>query len=450
MNRGRGRAAPSGGSPAGRPSVVVVGGGFAGFYAAVTLERLLPAHAADLTLVSATDHLCYSPLLPEVAAGRLDARRIAVPLHARLHRTRIVQATVEEVDFDRRTVTLTAGRTPMDPIAWDRLALTTGSVSRVLPTPGVARHGMGLKTLVEAQHLHDHVLRQLELADATASPDERRARLTFVVVGAGYTGTETAAQLQHMTVSQLDRFPRLAADDVRWVLLDQAPRILPELGPRLGRAAMRVIRGRGMDVRLGTSISEVDDDGVVLSDGTALATRTVIWTAGVTPPPLVEQLGLPVARGRLVVDEQLRLREGVWAAGDSAAARDPFSTDGKDYPPTAQHAQRQGITIGRNVAADLGVGRARRYRRRDLGLVADLGGRAAVARPLGLPLTGVPAKVVTKGYHLYALPAAANRLRVGADWAVNLVNRPIAAQLGLVDPDAARLAAEHAPVAAAG
>ena len=431
------------------PSVVVVGGGFAGFYAARTLERLLPAEAAELTLVSATDHLCYSPLLPEVAAGRLDPRRIAVPLHARLRRTRILQATVETVDFDRRTLTLAAAGCPLAPVAWDRLALTTGSVTRVLPTPGVATHGLGLKTLVEAQYVHDHVLRQMELADATPDREERRARLTFVVVGAGYTGTETAAQLQHMTTSQLDRFPRLSPDDLQWVLLDLAPRVLPELGPRLGRAAMRVIRRRGMDVRLGTTVSEVTDDGILLSDGARLATRTVLWTVGVTPPALVQRLGLPVARGRLVVDEQLRLRDGVWAAGDTAAAKDPFSETGTDYPPTAQHAQRQGVTIGRNIAADLGFGRPRPYRRRDLGLVADLGGAAAVARPLGLPLTGLTAKVTTKGYHLYALPAAANRLRVATDWAVNLVSRPIAAQLGLVDPTAARLTGEQAGLSVA-
>jgi NADH dehydrogenase len=428
------------------PTVVVVGGGFAGFYAMRTLERLLMPEAADLVLVSATDHLCYSPLLPEVAAGRLDPRRIAVPHHGVLSRARVLQATVEEVDFDRRTLTLSCGRAPVEPLRWDRLVLTTGSVTRVLPTPGLEEHGLGLKTLVEAQHVHDHVLRQLEMADATDDPSERAARLTFVVIGAGYTGTETAAQIQHMTQSQVDRFPRLTAADLRWVLVDKAPMVLPELGPRLGRAALRVVRGRGMDVRLGTSAAEVTEDGVLLSDGTRLATRTLLWTVGVTPPPLVRRLGAPTARGRLVVDEQLRLRDGVWAAGDSAAARDPFSDPATDYPPTAQHAQRQGVTIARNVAADLGFGRPRRYRHRDLGLVADLGGTAAVARPSGIPLSGPVAKVVTKAYHLYAVPAAANRLRVAADWAVNLVSRPVPAQVGLVDPSSARLAGERGPV----
>jgi NADH dehydrogenase len=186
----------------------------------------------------------------------------------------------------------------------------------------------------------------------------------------------------------------------------------------------------------------MDDDGVTLSDGSRLPTRTVLWTVGVTPPPLVEALGLPGDRGRLVVDDQLRLTDGAWAAGDTAAARDPFSDAGRAYSPTAQNAQRQGVVIARNIAASLGHGSPRSYRHRDLGLVADLGRTAAVARPLGIPLTGLPAKVITKTYHLFALPSAGNRLRVAGDWAVNLVSRPIAAQVGLVAPAAARLSAE--------
>jgi NADH:ubiquinone reductase (H+-translocating) len=426
-----------------RPSVVVVGGGFAGFFAARTLERLIPAEVADLTMISATDHLCYSPLLPEVAAGRLEPRRIAVPLHARLRRTRVIQATVEEIDFNERRLVFSADATASEQMAWDRLALTTGSITRTWPTPGLESHALGLKNLVEADRMHDHVLRQLEQADSTCDAQERRARLTFVVVGAGYTGTETAAQLQWMTIRQLDRFPRLSRDELRWVLMDRSQTVLPEMGPRLSRAALSVVRRRGMEVRLETTVTATDAEWVTLSHRPPPPTRTVLWTVGVTPPPLVESLGLPVSRGRLVVDEQLRLREGAWAAGDSAAARDPSSDTGHDYPPTAQHAQRQGVVIGRNIAASLGHGTARPYRHRDLGLVADLGRAGAVARPLGIPLTGVTAKIVTKAYHLYALPAAGNRLRVAADWAVNVISSPIAAQLGLVDTAAARLPAEN-------
>ncbi|MBE1603996.1 NADH dehydrogenase FAD-containing subunit [Actinopolymorpha pittospori] len=287
------------------------------------------------------------------------------------------------------------------------------------------------------------MLQQLQLADTTTDPEVRRARLTFLVVGAGYAGTETAAQLQRMTHKQLASFPRLSANDLRWLLVDLSPTVLPELGPRLGRYTLRLLRRRGMDIRLGTTVTAMRPGEVELSDGTVLPCHTALWTAGVTPPPIVAHLGLPVRRGQLVVDEYLKLRDHVWAAGDSAAAIDPYDRDGMDYPPTAQHAQRQGTVIARNVAASLGVGTRTTYRHRDLRLVADLGGTKAVARPFGLPLTGLPAKVVTKGYHLGAIPHRANQLRVAADWLVNLVSRPTATQLGLVQESAAQLRSEY-------
>ncbi len=426
------------------PRVVVVGSGFAGFFAARTIERRIPPGAAELTIISATAHLCYSPLLPEVAAGRLNALQIAVPLHGALRRTRILQGIVDAVDLDARTVTTQCGLDEPAVIPWDRLVLTLGSVTRTFPVPGLAEHGLGLKTLVEADYIHDHVLRQLEMAAATTDPAVRRARLTFVVVGAGYAGTETAAQLHRMTLAQLDRFPSLSRGDVSWVVLDVADSVLPELGPRLGRLALSVLRKRGLQVRLGTSVTEITADSVTLSDGSTLPTHTVLWTAGVKPPPLVERTHLPMSGGRLVVDAYLRVRDHVWAAGDAASVRDPSGSPGSAYPPTAQHAQRQGVVIGHNVAASLSNGRPRRYRHRDLGLVADLGGTAAVARPLGIPVSGVAAKIITKLYHLYALPSPANRVRVAASWLLNLFARPLGAQVGLVSPDAARLdVAEH-------
>ncbi|WP_034620506.1 NAD(P)/FAD-dependent oxidoreductase [Cellulomonas sp. URHE0023] len=429
-----------------RPHVVVVGSGFAGFFAARTLERLLPRGAADLTIVSATDHLCYSPLLPEVAAGRLDPRRIAIPLHSGLRRARIVQGLVESVDTGAHTIDVSCDLADPLVLPWDRLAVTVGSVTRRQPTPGIEDHALGLKTLVQAVYIRDHVLRQMEIADATDDLEERRARLTFVVVGAGYAGTETAAQLQVMTTAQLDRFPRLRAEDLTWLLVDVAPAVLPELGPRLGQFALDQIRARGMQVRLRTSVTDIAPDRVTLSDGQTIPCHTVLWTAGVTPAPLVGRLGDAVEHGRLVVDSQLRVPEepDVWAAGDSAAAPDRHDAQHRPYPPTAQHAQRMGVVLAHNIAASLGHGEPREYRHHDLGLVADLGRRSGVARPLGVPLTGWPAKVVAKGYHLYAVPSMANRSRIAADWALNLVSRPVPAQLGLVRPGQARFAAaEH-------
>ena len=437
----------------GRERIVVVGGGFAGFFALRYLQRHVPAGRADLVLVNPTDYLLYSPLLPEVATGVVEARHIAVSLRRALPRVRLVLGRVTGVDLAGRAVSVDPvddRRTDLDLLPWDRLALVPGSVTRQIPVPGVPEHGRALKTLVEAVFLRDHLLEQLDLADAL--PDtpqgraERAALLTVVAVGAGYTGTELVAQTQRWLRTIERRWGRTRAEDVHWVLVDLAHAVLPELGPELGRRTLDLLRRRGVDVRLEVSVKSADDDVVRLTDGTTVPTRTLVWGAGVAPHPLVGRLGLPTHRGRLVVDPELAVpgAPGVWAAGDAAAVPDLAAGRSGGQPPdtapTAQHAQRQGRVMGRNIAASLGIGRARRYKHRDLGLVADLGGWDAVAKPLGVPLTGPLAKVVTRGYHLYALPAASNRVRVAADWLWQTVLPPESTQLSVVRMEDARIA----------
>ncbi|SDS72300.1 NAD(P)/FAD-dependent oxidoreductase [Actinopolymorpha singaporensis] len=444
-----------------RPRVVVVGGGFAGFHALRHLERRLRPEAAELVLVSPTDYFLYTPLLPEVATGALEPRHIAVSLRQALPRTRHLLGHVTAMDIPGRTVTVdvaddamqvTADRT----VPWHRLVLTPGSVTRQFDIPGLAEHAHGVKTLTEALYLRDHLLTQLDRADAlppdSAEDAERKARLTVVAVGAGYTGTEVVAQLRWWTHSIAARWARIRPGDVRWLLIDIADTVLPELGKQLGDVAMGVLRHRGVEVRLGVTVSSVTDREVTLTDGTTVPARTLIWGAGVSANPLVATLGLPLAKGRLVVDEQLRVPgvEYVWAAGDAAAVPDLTKfpdghgdrTGGEQpvTPPTAQHAQRQGAALARNVAASLGVGQARPYRHRDLGLVADLGGRDAVARPLNVSMSGLVA-TVTRGYHLTALPATSNRLRVAADWLLDAALPPQAVQLSEIRPGDALIAA---------
>jgi NADH:ubiquinone reductase (H+-translocating) len=446
-------------SAQGRPQVVVVGGGFAGFHALRYLHRHLPAERADLVLVNPTDYLLYSPLLPEVATGVVEARHIAVSLRRALPRVRLVLGRVTEVDPAGHSVTVEptgppGATTGVDGLSWDRLALAPGSVTRQIPVPGVPEHGRALKTLVEALFLRDHLLEQLDLADAQpntpAGRAERAARLTVVAVGAGYTGTELVAQTQRWLRTIERRWSRTRAEDVCWVLVDAAPTVLPELGPELGRRTLALLRRRGVDVRLQVSVLGVDDTTVRLTDGTTVATRTLVWGAGVTADPLVGRLGLPTHHGRLVVDAELSVPEapGVWAAGDAAAVPDLAATASGDHPPdtapTAQHAQRQGRGMGRNIAASLGVGTARAYRHTDLGLVADLGGWDAVARPLGVPLSGPLAKAITRGYHLYALPAASNRVRVAADWLWQTLLPPESTQLSVIRPEDARMVVAQA------
>jgi NADH:ubiquinone reductase (H+-translocating) len=434
-----------------RPQVVVVGGGFAGFFALRHLQRHLAPEQADLVLVNPTDYLLYSPLLPEVATGVVEARHIAVSLRRLLPRVRLVLGRVSDADLSAHTVTVRPNGSPASTtLGWDRLALAPGSVSRELPIPGVPEHGRALKTLVEAVFLRDHLLEQLDLADAQpdtpAGAEERAALLTVVAVGAGYTGTELVAQTQRWLRRIERRWSHTRADDVRWVLVDASPAVLPELGPDLGRRTLELLRRRGVDVRLEVSVVSADEHAVRLTDGTTVSTRTLVWGAGVMANPLIGRLGLPARRGRLSVTPELSVPgvPGVWGAGDAAAVPDlaaPERSDGlADTPPTAQHAQRQGKVMGRNIAASLGVGHAKPYRHKDLGLVADLGGWDAVAKPLGIPLTGPIAKVVTRGYHLYALPAAANRVRVAADWLFQTVLPPESTQLSVIRPEDARLA----------
>ena len=446
-----GGAQKSDGKTKGRPRVVVVGSGFAGFTCIRELEKRLTPGDAELVLVSPTDYMLYSPLLPEVAAGAMDPRHVVVPLHGALKRARVVLGYATGVDLGGRTCTVSPPNAPDRVLGWDRLVLAPGGVTRSFPIPGLAERARGFKTLAEALYLRDHVLQQLELADASDDPEERRARCTFVVVGAGYSGTECAAQMQFFTKSALANYPSLEPGELRWMLLDHSRRVLPELGEHLGEVSLGLLRRRGVEIRLETSIEEANEESLRLSDGATVPTRTLVWCAGVTASPLVATLGLPLERGRLVVNERLSVagRPDVFALGDCAAVPD-LARPGKVTPPTAQHATRQGKTAARNVAASLGHGRPKQYKHMDLGLVVDLGGREAAAKPLGLAMSGIAAKAVTRAYHLYALPSTPQRLRVGLDWALDTVlSRPLV-QLGLVrEEDASLAAAERTGIYAA-
>jgi NADH:ubiquinone reductase (H+-translocating) len=425
-----------------RPTVLVVGSGFAGFHCIRRLEKLLPPDAAELLLASSADYLLYSPLLPNVAAGVVDPRHIAVGLHNVLRRAKVLLGHVVAVDLAGHTATLRRVSGSTTELAWDRLVLAPGGVTRTFDIPGVADHGLGLKTLAEAAYLRDHVLRELENADAADDPDRRRACCTFVVVGAGYSGTETAAQLQLVTTRAAAGYPRLRAEELRWVLVDLASRVLPELGRRLGDDAMEVLRRRGVEVKLGTTVEEATGHAVRLSNGETIPTHTLVWCTGVTPSPLIEMLGLPTERGRLRVGANLQVPDApdVFAFGDAAAVPD-LTRPGKLTGQTAQHAQRQGRTAARNVAASLGFGKAVDYRHRDLGFAVDLGGFDAVASPFGVSLGGLPGLVATRGYHLLALPAAGNRIRVSFDWLLDWLMRPQLVQLGFLKDDQAVMAA---------
>jgi NADH dehydrogenase len=411
-----------------RPRIVIIGAGFAGFQAARTLSKLSRG-AAEIVIVNPTDYFLYLPLLPEVAAGILEPRRVSVSLAGALPGVQVVLGEVDGFDFDARTVSYVDPEGGKGSLGYHRLVIAAGSVNKLLPVPGVTEYAHGFRGIPEALFLRDHITRQIEMADTATDPGERAARCTFVVVGAGYTGTEVAAQGVLFTEALTRHRHKL--DRPRWLLLDTAERVLPTLDDRLAAAADGVLRERGVEVLLKTSVERADEQGVRLSDGTFVPTRSLIWCVGVRPDPLVADLGLPTTQGRLVVDEFLTVpgHPEVYACGDAAAVPD-LTRPGELTGMTAQHATRQGTTVAKNIAASYGRGRRRAYRHHDLGFVVDLGGLDAAANPLGLPLSGLPAKVVTRGYHLLSMPG--NRVRVAADWLLDAVLPRQGVQLGLV------------------
>lgn len=430
--------------------IVVVGAGFAGFE---TVRRLLrhQRRSTDrpirVTLISPDDFMLYTPLLPDVAGGLLDARFVAIPLAESLPGAELIAGRVDSVDFDGRSLQVRNREGAAETVEWDRLVLTPGSVTRLFDIPGLAEHARGLKTATEALYLRDQMLEQLELAARETDPAVARARRTFVVVGASYAGTELTAQLRALA-DEVARHRGTDPDDVRFVLLDMADRVMPEVGEKLGDRVLEVLRGRGIDVRLGTTIDRLTAEVAELSDGTTIATRTVTWAAGVTASPLIQELGLPTEKGRLTVGADLSVpgHPDVFAAGDAAAVPDLAQRSGKGggkgsddaiTPPTAQHAVRQGKVVARNVLASIGVGTRKDYKHNDLGLVVDLGPRFAVANPVGVHLSGYAAKVVTRAYHLLALPRGANRMAVSAAYLGDAVfPRPLVS-FGLVSADEA-------------
>ena len=397
-------------------SVVIVGSGFTGFECARGLARQLRKNNAtvDISIISPVDYMLYTPLLPDVAGGLVDARFVTIPLANTLRGVRTVRGRVDSVDFDERTVTFTDPERRSRSLSWDRLVLTPGSVTRLFDIPGLAEYARGLKSTAEAVYLRDHVLEQLELANIDDDVDRIRARRTIVVVGASYSGTELVAQLRALADAAAERMG-FDPSAVNFVLLDLADQVMPEVGEKLGDGAMRVLRQRGIDVRLGTTLKEVHSEHIVLSDDSRIDTRTVAWVTGVTGAPLIENLGLPTERGRLKVQADLQVpgHPDVFAAGDAAAVPD-LTQPGEITPPTAQHAIRQGKVLARNVAASMGFGKAKDHRHRNMGLVVDLGPHYVVANPLNIHLSSYAAKFVTRMYHLYAIPRFVNR------WAVSL------------------------------
>ena len=402
---------------------LILGGGFAGSYVARKLGR------RGATIVSPENFMLYTPMLPEAASGTLEPRHTVVPLRQMCRHSELVLGHALVHDADGRRVQIQT-KERIFWIHYENLVIALGAVVRTLPIPGLAEHALGFKSLAEAIHLRNHILTRLEVADAASAEAHRRRELTFVFVGAGYAGVEALAELSDLVRDALPYYPALQAVPQHWVLVDAAPKILPEIPTRLGEYAAALLARRGVDIRVETTLEEVEPHAARLSDGDHLLTSTVVWTAGVKANPLLAEFGLPLdERGRVRVDETLRVEgaERLWALGDCAAVPN-VATPGQIDPPTSQHALRQAKRLARNIA-----GERKPYRYRMLGEVATLGRYRGIASVFGFPFKGFLGWWITRTYHLYQLPLISRKLRVVADWTVALFFRRDIAELGVLE-----------------
>jgi NADH dehydrogenase len=403
--------------------ILIVGGGFGGFYAARELERIASVNGAEVTLVSDANFMLYTPLLPGVAGATLDPRHVVVPLRSQLRRTELVIGRVTDSDPDRRVVAVRRSDGEAIELGYDHLLVALGSVSRTLPVPGLAKHAIGLKTLSDSTALRNKVLDCLDIAESLEDPARRGEYLGFVFVGAGYAGLEGLAELQDFAAQAIELYPRCRAQGMRWVLVETRERIVPEVPVSLSAFAARELRARSIEIHTSTTLASVTEREATLSSGERIPARTLVWTAGVQPSPAVALLGLPLDNGgRIRTDREMRVLErcGVWAVGDCAAVPDP-ARSGHACPPTAQHAIRQGRLAARNIAASLDGRPARPFRYRTAGVVAELGHNRAVAITLGLRWRGLPAWLIARTYHLLLMPGLGRKLRLLTDWNVALL-----------------------------
>jgi len=406
-----------------RGGVLVAGGGFAGAYVA----RLLGRRGA--TIVSPENFMLYTPMLPEAASGTLEPRHVVVPLRQMCPHAELLLARVTAIDEEERLVTIERPDAGTDELRYEQLVVALGAVARSLPVPGLAEHALGFKDLADAIHLRNHVLRELEAADAALDDTRVAEHLSFVFVGAGYAGVEALGELSDLVADALRWYPRLRDAPQRWVLVDAAAKILPEIPTRLGEYAARELARRGVEIRTSTTLESLAAGEATLSDGERIPTHTLVWTAGVRAHPLLAELGLPLDdRGRVRVDRFLRVegRERVWSLGDCAAVPNGATPEHVD-PPTCQHALRQARRLAKNLS-----GTPQPYAYRMLGQVATLGRYKGIADVMGVRFRGFPGWFVTRSYHLFQLPLLSRKLRVVVDWTTSLFFRRDIAELSLL------------------
>ncbi|WP_030685767.1 NAD(P)/FAD-dependent oxidoreductase [Streptomyces sp. NRRL B-1347] len=430
--------------------ILVVGGGYVGMYTALHLQRKLKPELrrgeAEIVVISPDPYMTYQPFLPEAAAGSISPRHVVVPLRRVLDRCRVIVGEVTAVDHAKRTASFTTlatkeeGTGPLD-LTYDELVLAPGSISRTLPVPGLADYGIGFKTVEEAIGLRNHVIEQMDIASSTRDPAVRDAALTFVFVGGGYAGVEALGELEDMARYASRYYHNVKAEDMKWILVEASGRILPEVGEEMGKYTVRELRRRNIDVRLETRLDSCEDRVAALSDGARFPTRTVVWTAGVKPHPLLAATDLPLTeRGRLKCTAELTVDGAphAWGAGDAAAVPDVTAEQpGTECAPNAQHAVRQAKVLGDNIAASVRERPLQEYRHKYVGSVASLGLHKGVAHVYGRKLKGYPAWFMHRVYHLSRVPTVNRKSRVLAEWTLSgLFKREIVSLGSLEHPRA--------------
>jgi len=404
--------------------ILILGGGFAGAYTALNLEKqLVNEPSYEVALITRENFVLFTPMLHEVAGSDVAVTDIVQPLRKMLRHTRVAIADVEAIDLSRKYV---RARHPDLPnpydIPYDQLVLALGAVTNFFKTPGLAEHALTMKTLGDALLVRNRVIDALELADNQAQPAERQKTLTVVVAGGGFAGAETVGAVNDFLREGMKFYHHLTEDMLRIVLVHPGEVILPELGESLGRYAQKKLAERGVEIRIKTKVSTYDGQEVTLDDGTKIATRMLIWTAGTTPPPILSGLPCALERGRVVANECLQVPDwpGVWALGDCAVVPDPFHP-GKPYPPTAQHATRQAAVLAKNIRAAIHGEALQPFKFKMLGMLAAIGKRSGVAEILGMKFSGIIAWWLWRGIYLSKLPGFPKKVRVALDWILDLI-----------------------------
>jgi len=403
--------------------ILILGSGFGGLYTALHLERKLAGNPdIEITLVNRENFFLFTPMLHEVAAGDLDLTHIVNPVRKLLRWARFFDGEIKSIDLAKRRVSVTHGENNHDhELEYDYLVLALGSVTNFYGLPGFEQRALTMKSLSDAVLLRNQLINNLEEADFECCPDMRERLMTFVVAGGGFAGVETSAAINDFVREAVEFYPHLTENHVRVVLVEAGGAILPELGPELGKYAQQKLTERGIEFRLHTAVKSISEFGVELSDGSFINTNSVIWTAGVSPNPLLNILDCRKERGRLITNAFLEVNgcDSVWALGDCAAVPDPAT--GKACPPTAQHALRQGKVIAKNIIAAIYGGKRERFAFTTIGALASIGKRTGVARIMGVNFSGFIAWWLWRTIYLSKLPRFEKKIRVALDWTLDVL-----------------------------